>query len=556
MLRAAIPPWPRFGTVADDELMVQLADHIRRGSWLGDWSKYTLAKPAGYPIFLVMAHGVGLPPATLCQVGYLIGAVLVSLGLWWITDHKLFARIMFVVLAFNPAMFGANASRAYREAFLSALVLLSTGLSVVMFAGLRSWLTSARGRVLVCVLCTLAGFVLGIIAITKVDVTFYALSAVATLAAAGVIEAVRDQRMQIRWRALVLASLLAAGAAGAVVGGIALLNYRAYGVGVVDDLSSGSFAAAWKVWAGVRAGEHRPFVAISHPMREAVYQISPTARLLEPYLESPNVWKTASCEQTGICDEASSWSIWELRDAAMTTGVIHSACDFQTFFDTVRQDISRACGAGTIDCGRPAAAVGLPSPAFHSGREAVDQFFAAAASLVRLDSAGTDRPARQPLAFQMALWAANVRGVVPAAQLPAMTPQQVWFGSTVAFIRSVYGGCVWILLALSIASWLRWNPDDPWRRLRIPIAACSLAAVTHLAVLAFLDSAIGNLVKAGAALYLLPATPSLLVALVGGAFIFCAGSRPGTSRRATQSIEGPAAAMPASRPVAQAHAKL
>ena len=60
-LRHAIPVQAEAGAIHDDALFVRLATHVAAGDWLGPYDQLTLAKGAGYPVFIALAWLAGIP---------------------------------------------------------------------------------------------------------------------------------------------------------------------------------------------------------------------------------------------------------------------------------------------------------------------------------------------------------------------------------------------------------------------------------------------------------------------------------------------------------------
>ncbi|WP_324274271.1 hypothetical protein [Blastococcus brunescens] len=128
-------------------------------------------------------------------------------------------------------------------------------------------------------------------------------------------------------------------------------NEEVYGVALTNDLSEGAFLDAYAQWQRVDVGP----VVFRHPLtpsqRQAVYEISETARLLEPILEDPaNEWRIHGCETPPDCDYGGGWLPWALREAAAAVGAYGSATQASNFFGQIATDIDAACTDGTLTC--------------------------------------------------------------------------------------------------------------------------------------------------------------------------------------------------------------
>ena len=364
-LRALIPPLA-LELRQDDGLAVAIANSLERGEWLGRFDNRTLAKGPGYPFFLDVTHAVGLPPTVGTQLVYLAGSAILAFGLWlWIRSAPPSAAL-FIVLALNPAMFGAGGSRVYREGFTAALSIVILGLSVLIAFLCAHRTRNPKWISAFVVLVIVAGLAAAWLLITRFDSVWVIVSAGSFALAAVFLGAATWRERGSRALALLAAVapivIITLGVQQAIIH----KNGQTYGVALIDDYSAGPFAEASDAWASVEAGRPRPGVPITQAQRLAVYRISPTAKLLEPYLETPpatikeQTWKGENCRQGSVCDEAGPWFPWMLRDAVIRTGTVHTPAQFEAFFVTINQDIGRACATNTLTCGEHGVAPGLP----------------------------------------------------------------------------------------------------------------------------------------------------------------------------------------------------
>lgn len=103
----------------------------------------------------------------------------------------------------------------------------------------------------------------------------------------------------------------------------------------------------------------RPYVVVSTLQRNAVYQISKTTKLLQPTLDSQNNTRNApACSMIKLCDSSGAWFPWELRDAAVATGLVYSERSFQEFFGEIATNIEVACKTKVFPCTKTPILVG------------------------------------------------------------------------------------------------------------------------------------------------------------------------------------------------------
>jgi hypothetical protein len=370
-------PYFIFGAADDDQLMVVMAKGFLEGHWSSPWATTgttSLAKPAGFPIFLAMAHFFPWTSLFSNYLLYVVGALLISWSWRRISGSRAQTTVILIALICNPIVFYDGNQRIYRDVFIDAIATFGIGLAFVVAAQLhvttsardtdgrmnptvpvhrrRVSIRSRMGRAIPFALCALLGVTIGWVAICKPTWIWLPVAVAAPLAYPTV------RRIRQSWfRVAVLlkvglAGLLVVLGAYGVTETTKLMNKRTYGVALVEDFSSGAFSRTWELWASVEAGRPEEHVQVTKAMREAVYRVSPTARSMETYLESPSdPWKAVDCaSQFHLCTDSGFWFEWDLRSAASSTGQVISEVTFQRFFTKIANDISHACTTGRLRC--------------------------------------------------------------------------------------------------------------------------------------------------------------------------------------------------------------
>jgi hypothetical protein len=372
-----------FGSIYDDQLMVEMAHGFLQGHWSSSWATTgfaTLVKPVGYPIFLASVHALPWSPVFSAYVLYVIGSALIAWGWFRIRRSRPQVTLILTMLVFNPIAFTVQNQRVYRDLFMMALSTLTLGVSLLLASLLHDWAGGASNPedgehsdrrlasstpkrwALAYALVLALGFIVGYAAITKETWVLLLPVAIAPLLYP-LIQRFRPSRFRpLPVLRAAIAGLVFLGCVWGLTTATKQLNQRHYHVAVVNDLSSGGYARAWKLWASVEAGPPRKYVAITRAMRLAVYRVSPTAAEMEPFLESPkDQWKLDDCQAMRICDESGPWFEWDLLTSAFLTGKVNSVYQIQTFFSHIADDIARGCNQGELHCSAsPVLAAGLP----------------------------------------------------------------------------------------------------------------------------------------------------------------------------------------------------
>lgn len=469
LLRFFVPQTAGGNSPHDDFLAVSQARSILDGKWLGGWDGRTLSKPAGHPIFLAIVHFTQLSPSFVIHFLYLtlvLTLILKCMKLFNLhpTSTLIFRRFFFLILAFNPTVFGSQFSRTYRSS-LTTVLILAFLLNVILFYSKivePEKLKSQRDiQKLFLLHGSFFGFIYFCLIFTRSEAIWLLYP---TLAGIVALLAYLCKKSFMIPKKLITRFILMGIIAGCTSFGVPYLvisqaNKYAYGSAMVESYYSGEYARAFKLWEGVKDGEDpRLFITVSKGQRSAVYQISATAALLEPYLDgAPNTgWKTQSCNSPlKVCDESALWFGWELRDAAIAAGDLKNESEFQKFFKQIGDDIEIACEEKSLNCGPPGLTAGAKNLTAYPLRQLLDTTVKMisvtlnAASIEDITLSNTGEPNTQPI------W----KSVVNFEEFSSKDDISRWIvmGNTLKFLNQIFKVLIWLLLILTILSWLTIN---------------------------------------------------------------------------------------------------
>lgn len=337
-----LPVEIRASAAHDDAWFWLRARAIAGGGWLGGYDLYTLMKGSGYPLFLALAHGLGIPMAIAQGLLYAAACLLLGHALYRATGQPWLALLVVLVLQWHPASMGWSVVLRDNISAAQALLVLACTLQA-------AWVPRRlRSR-----LCwgAAAGVALGWFWTTRED-GIWLLPGVALLLLAATVWAWRDAP---RRRAVIAAGAALVLACLAWLGLVATANGVKYGEFVLTDVKGGAFADAVAALHSVRAGPIVPFVPVPRQVREAVYGVSPSFARLHPALEDPeNFWSSPGCSvYPHTCgDFAGGWFLWALRDAAYSVGAYESAESAARFYRGLAEEVREACGQGRLQCRR------------------------------------------------------------------------------------------------------------------------------------------------------------------------------------------------------------
>ena len=110
--------------IHDDMLMVRIANEIGHLAWAGEYDQYTLAKSAGYPLFLAIGHWLHLPYGVWLGLYIALVSAVTALSLRPLTQNKIIEGLIYLFILYQPIGFSYAGARIYRNALTPWAALL------------------------------------------------------------------------------------------------------------------------------------------------------------------------------------------------------------------------------------------------------------------------------------------------------------------------------------------------------------------------------------------------------------------------------------------------
>jgi hypothetical protein len=529
VLSARNPTWVLADQGHDDALFAGLAGYLVDSQWLGPYESLTLAKGPTYPMFIAAAYKLHVP-LTLAEQGlHLVAAAVVALAAWRLTRSRWLAAGAYVVIALDPSHLGTWGNRVSREAVYGSLSLILVYGTILFLALLPGLL--ARGMRWTVPVVAVAGIALGVTGAAYYmcrDERPWVAPAVALAALAGV-ATWRLDRDRVRQALTAGAALVVAtGSFAASVHWVTARNRTHYGAAVVSDLVDGEIARAYTQWQRVDVGEHRRFVPVSRRQRAAVYEVSPAAAELGPWLDGPpgERWLSFGCDY-GVCDDIpGTHFVWAMRAAADDLGHMDSAGEAQRYFGEIADDIASACRRD-LPC--DAAGIGpMPPLSRVDLRDVAASARRASGYFLALEFASPARP--WPSSGSQEQWTAMVRplrgidddqAVYLARERRAVDDQ--WSITALAWLYRWCGRVGGVLALAGLAAGALTRAGRRYGAVALAAAAMLAAVLARIAFVALIDASAYPAATSG--VYLLPAVGFYGLFVILGTWLLVAVAR-------------------------------
>ena len=114
--------------IHDDWIMVHLAETLRNGQWLGEYSDLTLTKGMFFPLYLALCNFLHLSYLNVTALWYTVSCMLFVYGLRPLLKKAQAMGLLYLALLWNPVSYSVQAfQRVYRNSISYIQVLLIFG---------------------------------------------------------------------------------------------------------------------------------------------------------------------------------------------------------------------------------------------------------------------------------------------------------------------------------------------------------------------------------------------------------------------------------------------
>ena len=104
---------------ADDGLMINQAESIIKGTWLGAYNETTFLKGPVFPLFLSLIYFLHIDYISAITILYTISCLTLLWVISKVIKNKKILFLIYIVLLFNPIMFGKEImQRVYRNSLI------------------------------------------------------------------------------------------------------------------------------------------------------------------------------------------------------------------------------------------------------------------------------------------------------------------------------------------------------------------------------------------------------------------------------------------------------
>lgn len=310
--------------------------------WWGTYADGAFIRPPAYPLWIALSRSMGLPLRLSTEFLLLAAAGALALSLLRAGLPRVAATLVFGLIIFHPFSVVVN-DYAMADSLYGPMLLLSIAGMIALLArrGRRS-LAMWTGLSLVVLWYTRQESPLIILYIG-----LFALVAAWVRAGEG-----GNPRAIVRDVGGIV--LLMAFVVGGGTFVVRTMNYVAFGAFADHELVMPGCLDAYGALLSIIPEQPVHWVPVTHESLRRAYAVSPAARQLQPYFESPESRRWAPFGRQNVTNENEIGQLaWALRIAIRSAGHGSSAAEADTFCAQIAEEIDTACTGGQLRCTYP-----------------------------------------------------------------------------------------------------------------------------------------------------------------------------------------------------------
>lgn len=328
------PTSAKYNMIYDDQLMVEQANSIVSGNWLGEYNSKTLTKGVFTPLFIVLMYILHIPFLMGKEIFYGIACIIFAIIIRKKIKSDIALILIYVVILMNPVEYSVQLSRVYRDGLYSSLILYLLAFLIGIFIN-RKEKIKKQVKYFIGLGISFSGVYL------CREETIWLVPCILIVTLATIIPNYFNKK--------ILLYLIPIAITVIVINLICALNYKYYGVYTLNQYWGNAFESAYGALLRVKPEEEKQRVPITRETMNKLYETSPKFAELKDFLEGKegDDWRdigiTVEGEMTG------AYVQWALMDAVESLGYYETATKAEEYYMELADEINRLCDEGVIE---------------------------------------------------------------------------------------------------------------------------------------------------------------------------------------------------------------
>lgn len=329
-----LPLWRTY-MPHDETLLLNYAQNIIKGNWLGDYNNVTLTKGITFSIFLVISCVTRIPYTILLVLYHIVAILIFIYAIKGLIKNPWVLLCIYVFLLYSPGMMSFSITqRIYRNALVMPTVLLILG----TFIGI--YLRTDKDKKIHIIWAIIGGIsLIGFWNLREDSIWIIPFCIVAsTISIIRVCVLYKSDEIKIKLKKcfIIIVPFIIFFSGNSI---ISYINYQVYGIFTLNDRGDTAFAEVSSKILRIEYEDKTEIdenrVWVSRDKYEYIIDHSETlSSIKSSLLEAYDAWSVST---NGNCP--GDIYIWAIRDGAQWAGQYESAVSAETFWKKVNQEL-------------------------------------------------------------------------------------------------------------------------------------------------------------------------------------------------------------------------
>lgn len=341
--------YQRGYSIHDDILMIDHAENILNGEYLGDYSNKTLLKRISYPLFLSVCNVMNIPYLTGLGLFWVISTILFIFAIRKQISNKKILFLMYIFILFNPVMYSFKwAQSMYRNSIIAPATLL------VITSLVGMYYSRNKNKEFI-VWSIAAGISFSFFWNIREDTIWllpFFLCAILIGAIKWILENKRVSINKIIAKITIFALPIILFGGSCVL--VQFINYKYYGLYSSNELYDSNFRKMINICNTLDENPElktEKGIIISRKTMQKLYEVSPTLAGIEDEIQKyvfDSFWQTIG-DNVNDGEVYGGYIYWALRDAVEAAGYYENAKMADDFYNNVCQELQNAIDNGELN---------------------------------------------------------------------------------------------------------------------------------------------------------------------------------------------------------------
>ena len=325
----------------DDALMLDQANNILQGKWLGEYNSLTLVKGPITPMFIAILNKLHIPFLIGQELLYDISCLFVIYTFRKTIKNQKLLCIIFAILIFNPVTFSTEICRVYRDGIYTSLTILLIGFSYSIFLNRENPLKNQIKYFIG------LGMTFSALYLCREEniwiLPFVIISTITTI-----IFMIKDKKIKSK---KILIGMYAIPMAIFIINNLIIctINYKNYGVFELNQYWSKEFKEAYGAITRIVPVETYSKVPVSQETIKRICEISPKFKEIEDYLTGEEADKWSKCGDGKLGEIEGGWIHWAIIKGVDAKGYYKDAKTANQYYKDLANEINNAIAEGKIE---------------------------------------------------------------------------------------------------------------------------------------------------------------------------------------------------------------